>query len=152
MRKVLIAITATVLLILTGAAPAHAGTHGEHLQCSNPSNGYTVAADIDYTPTVVPGHPGHWDVSIDSIAVTTTPNFRMDRFWIDIESSPGTWWAVAHYGGDGNPQNTVTEDFLIPARVVPINNDSQSPAWRMSAWGVGAGNSTYSCNDYGSVF
>jgi hypothetical protein len=153
MRKILIALAISMLAILGIAGPASAGTHAEHLECSNPSNGYTVTADIDYTPSAVTGHPGHWDVIIDSVIVHTTPNFNMDRWWLHIEIAPNQWFAVARYGGTGNPQNTVATDWVIfGPRGAPINDDSQSPAWRMYADGVGAGSATYSCTDYGGVF
>lgn len=124
--------------------------YAETLSCANPANGYRVTAHIAYDLRFA--RPTDWDVLIENVAVVTQPNFNMDRWWLDIEIRPNQWFAVAHYGGDGNPQNTVATDWVIGPRATAITDDSDGPAWRMSAWGVGRGSSTYFCNNYGSVF
>jgi hypothetical protein len=150
-KRVVGAIAIALLLVFGAQAPSHAYTHREIMTCTNPSNGYKTTADIFYTLDHVSGND--WNVLIEAMVFNTDPNFNMDRFWLDIEVSPGDYWAVVHYGGSGNPQNTVSTDWTVFDRAMPINDDSQSPAWRMYAKGVGPGNSTYSCGFvYGSVF
>lgn len=155
MKKAVLAVAFAVILGMIGIAPADAQpvkrwTHHQLLTCANPSNGYRVNANLYYRMNFTA--PDDWDITIETAVFNTNPNFNMDRFWLDLEYRPNQWQAIVHYGGDGTPQNTVATDWIVDNKLGAITNDSDSPAWRMSAWGVGSGSSTYFCNDYGTVF
>jgi hypothetical protein len=156
-----VALLASVLAVAPASQADVGSIRGEHLECS--VGGYTVTADVTYDLDYQ-GSPG-WIVGVHKIVLHTDPNFQMNQLWIDIESEPGQYDAVTHWGGTKATLNDVSEDYTANydwahysdggsyhSKYEWINDDSDSPAWRMLAAGVGSGNTTAECSDYGTVF
>lgn len=159
--RIAVAVAVLAALLGTVAAPAQAaeccGTiagQGKTEVMGVSVRGNTASLVIDYTlykDLSGTAQAGQWALTFDGATYRTSPNFSADRMWVDYEKSPGNWVAIAHYGGDGSPQNTVTPDFNIPSKGdFFVSNPTDGPAFRFRVQGFE--NSTTDVRyDYGNI-
>lgn len=83
----------------------------------------------------------------------TSPDFRMNALWVDLDDGIGSvnWTALWHYGGTAATLDDVSSSWTFPTKTGIVVEADHPPMFRANGWGVCVGSGNDFDSDTGSV-